>query len=282
MVVSSPKPQVGPHSTGRQFRGRRKVRLGDVTPAGRLRLDALTRYTQDVSDDDTTDAGMATEPAWVVRRTSVDVVCSAALAEHLTFTTFCSGLGSRWAERRLRIIGDQGAHYEVATLWICIDPISGRPTKLTEQFLEIYGQAAGGRVVKARLSHPKPPPDVSREPWPLRAVDFDTLGHVNNAAYWAVVEEDLAESEPAGQFRATIEYSTGLAPMASVLVARSELERESVPERFIWWMAAGEVPAASASLVPLPLGLYPADSVLAESEATDEAADSGGSRSALR
>src|SRR3546814_5593560 len=38
---------------GRVFEGARRVRLGDVSPAGRLRLDAATRYLQDLSADDT-------------------------------------------------------------------------------------------------------------------------------------------------------------------------------------------------------------------------------------
>ncbi len=41
---------------GRIFTAARSVRLGDVTPRGRLRLDATVRYLQDVSHDDTEDA----------------------------------------------------------------------------------------------------------------------------------------------------------------------------------------------------------------------------------
>ena len=49
-----PSPLAPLPEVGRRFTGERKVRLGDVGRSGRLRLDALTRYTQDVSDDDTT------------------------------------------------------------------------------------------------------------------------------------------------------------------------------------------------------------------------------------
>ena len=267
MPDKPPEPQAEPLSEGRQFTGKRKVRLGDVTPSGRLRFDALTRYTQDVSDDDTTAAGLAADPAWVVRRTTVDVVRPAHLAETVSFSTFCSALGRRWAERRLRIVGDVDAHYEVSTLWICVDVHTGRPRELTEQFHALYGSAAGGRTVTARLSNPKPEPDSSLVSWPLRAVDFDTLGHVNNAAYWALIEEALAPQPIAGNadfgspavtgpVRVNLEYSAGLSPTEQVAVA-SEAHEDS--GRCWWWLAGEDRElAASALLMPLPEGLYSA------------------------
>jgi acyl-ACP thioesterase len=227
---------------GRRFQGWRKVRLGDVTPSGRLRLDALTRYTQDVSDDDTTDAGLSPEPAWVVRRTLVEVGAPAVLAETIRLTTYCSGLGRRWAERHLSVVGDAGAAYEVSTLWICIDPVAGRPTTLTDEFLAIYGSSAGGHTVNARLTHPKPVEGADHRPWPLRVADFDTLNHVNNAAYWAVIEEDLAANGPSGPFRASVEYRDGIVPTDEVTVASADL----AAGRCLWWLTGDGALAASA------------------------------------
>ena len=262
--------------TGRRFTGRRKVRLGDVTASGRLRLDALTRYTQDVSDDDTTDAGLAPEPAWVVRRTTVTVAQEARLGEELAFTTYCSALGRRWADRTLDIRGSEGALYQVVTLWICVDPISGRPCELTEQFLAIYGEAAQGRTVSARLINPKlgaagsapgdaaTPAEAGRGswPWPLRAVDFDTLGHVNNAAYWAVAEESLEAAPLAGDSSSGVdgaddgsvsgplvaraEYGTGLDPADRVTVHEAEVGSA----RVLWLVTTDGATAATISLDP--------------------------------
>lgn len=249
-------------ATGRRFTGRRKVRLGDADRWGRLRLDALTRYAQDVSDDDTTDAGLAAEPGWVVRATTVDVLVTASLAEELTFTTFCSGVGRSWAERRLSVVGAEGARYEIATVWICINSTTGAPSKLTPQFLEIYGSAADNRRVSARLQNDKPPSDkdqVAIDRWPLRAVDFDVYGHVNNAAYWAVLEQWLTDAPDAPR-RIRLEYGAGIEPIDSVAVAR--LIDESGPEAgsslTLWWLPDGEgrPPAACAAAASIPSGLY--------------------------
>ena len=237
--------------TGRFFSANRKVRLGDVTPSGRLRLDALNRYTQDVSNDDTTDAELSEETAWVVRRTHVDVHHHASLGERLTLTTFCGALGRRWADRRICVRGDAGAHYEVATLWIHLDPGSGRPLALSDQFLSIYGSAAGDRTVKAKLLLPKYDGALvetsgGHRRWPTRSVDFDPQQHMNNAAYWAVFEELLAEAECPPTFRATVEYGAGIAMDATVDLA--VVVDDGVTR--VWWLASGEGVQCEVSVQP--------------------------------
>ncbi len=210
-MIRVSEPLVPVPASGRTFTQVRKVRLGDVRPDGSLRFDALIRYAQDVSNDDTTDADLVDDLDWVVRRTTVDVVRDAAFGERLTFTTFCSGLGSCWAERRLRVLGDRGAHLEVASLWVHLDTGSGRPRKLSAQFKDLYGEAAQGRVVRARLLHGSPSDSTPRRHWPVRFVDFDIFDHMNNAAYWAAVEELIAErSFPTWGVRVELEYGHGV------------------------------------------------------------------------
>jgi acyl-ACP thioesterase len=164
-----------------------------------------------VSGDDTADAGLVDDIAWVVRRTLVEVHQSPRFRERMTMTTFCSGTGRSWAERRVSLEGDQGGAVEAVSLWVHLDAESGRPLVLPEGFQERFGEAAAGRKVSARLSLPaEVPPDAVRTPWPLRATDLDPLGHVNNAATWAVVEEGLAaldkQRRPRPPLRAEIEY----------------------------------------------------------------------------
>jgi acyl-ACP thioesterase len=176
---------------GRVFTRCRPVRLGDVDVRARLRLDAIARYLQDIATDDATDAALDDAFGWVVRRTMIEVRRAAALDETLRLSTFCAGTGRSWAERRTSITGDRGAAIEAVSLWIRVDPTSGRPTGLGDDFLATYGEAACGRRVSPRLQLPAPPTDAAARPWAIRRVDVDPLGHVNNAAQWAVVEELL-------------------------------------------------------------------------------------------
>ncbi len=237
---------VGRPRSGRVFEGARKVRLADVSPAGRLRLDAAARFLQDVSADDTADSAMPDAEAWVVRRTVIDVQVFPRYLEPLELATWCSGTGSHWAERRISIRGAGGGGIEAATTWVHFDATTGRPSRIPAGFDEIYGEAAGGRRVKARLDHPDPPPEVHRRfAWPLRFTDFDVLGHVNNAACWQVVEEALADRRDLrAPLRAEVQHRTAIERGTQV-----EVQVEDSDEMHLWATANGTI-AVTASVVP--------------------------------
>ncbi len=237
------------------------MRLGDVRPDGKLRFDSLVRYAQDVSNDDTTDAELLDDLAWVVRKTTVDVVVEAEFGETLHFVTFCSGLGGRWAERRLHVVGDRGASIEIATLWVHLDADTGRPTHLSNQFIDLYGEAAQGRKVSARLEHGEPGPAAQERSWPVRFVDFDIFDHMNNAAYWAAVEELIAERavSPVG-CRAALEYGHGIDHGDDVTLVVDDYASPLDPRAdgfALWWSAAGADKAAASGVVhPIPASWY--------------------------
>lgn len=175
---------------GRRFTHERLVRLGDVTVSGRLRLDALARYLQDVASDDVRDAGI--DAPWVMRRLALTVGTLPRFDEMVELVTFASGAGPRIAERRTTVTVDGRVGAEAVAIWVYVDAESGRPAPLEDWFFELYGEASGGRRVSSRLRLPGPPADAATRPWPLRASDFDVLGHVNNAVYWEAVEDELA------------------------------------------------------------------------------------------
>jgi acyl-ACP thioesterase len=192
---------------GRVFRASRRVRLSDVDATGRLRLDAVARYLQDVATDDIADAGWGEhDNLWIVRRTRIDVARPLSGGEIVELATWCSGTAASAAARSTSLRGDRGGRIDTETIWIHLDA-DGRPARLAQRFHELYGPSAGGRRASTRLELGEPPPDARRRPWPLRRTDIDELGHVNNAAYWAAVEEGLA---PPGPCEALLEYKQPL------------------------------------------------------------------------
>lgn len=212
---------IGRPAVGRVFEAARRVRLADVSPAGRLRLDAVARFLQDVSADDTADAALPDAEAWVVRKTVIEVAAFPRYLDPLRLATWCSGVGSHWAERRISIEGERGETIEAASTWVHVDAATGRPARLSPAFHDLFGAAAGGRRVNARLDHVDPGdlPATEPVPWRLRFSDFDVLGHVNNAACWQIVEEALAaHRELRAPLRAEVQHRRALERAAAVEV----------------------------------------------------------------
>jgi acyl-ACP thioesterase len=244
---------------GRVFRARRRVRLGDAAPSQRLRLDACARYLQDIGNDDTEESGLDAETGrsggvWVVRRAVVDVLSPPRWGEWLDLATWCSGLGGRWAGRRLSMVGEDGGRVEVDTLWVHLRPETFVPARLPDSFLDIYGEAAGGRRISAKHMLDGPPTDASADQlewvrWPLRAVDYDVMNHVNNAAYWSAIEEVLARSpgrDPhprADQpVRAVLEYGSGIEIGAPVELL---VRRDGDKQLDVWFTIDGAAHATA-------------------------------------
>jgi acyl-ACP thioesterase len=207
-------------TAARRFTAARKVRLGDVDPRGRLRLDSIARYLQDVANDDAVDAGEAPSQPWVVRRVALSLDGWPRLHDRVEAATWCSGVGARWAERSTSLVG-AGGRVDAAALWVYVDPKTLLPARLPERFFAIWG-GDGLPKVRGRLTHGDPPEaGVAWRPWPLRATDHDVLDHMNNAAYWAAVEEAFADRahDITG---AEIEYRVPITPDQAVSLGTAD------------------------------------------------------------
>jgi acyl-ACP thioesterase len=217
---------------GRRFETSRRVRLADADPSGRLRLDALARFLQDIAADDAFDVGLR-DATWVVRRTVLAIDGRPRYGDRIELTTYCGGIGSRFAERRTSVVGPS-SRIEASSLWVHLDD-RGRPLPLPPRFVEAYAEAADGRTASSRLALPAPDDGAGRRPWPLRATDFDVLGHVNNAVYWSMIED-----EPLAAGKALLEYRTPVEPGTELDLVRSEDGTRR------WLVSAGGVHAAVA------------------------------------
>jgi acyl-ACP thioesterase len=219
----------------RVFRTERPIRLSDTDANGRLRLDAVARYLQDVASDDWADAGFESHThVWVVRKTWIEVEAPFTRDEQVDLSTWCSGIAGTSASRRYSLRGNAGGAIEAESVWIHLDH-SLRPLRLPKAFVEIYGASAAGNGVATRFVLPAPPA-VEGESWPLRGTDIDRLGHVNNAVYWQPVEERFG----AAVRRAELEYRKPVDLTDDVRVVASESA--------LWLVVGGDVRAAAAIL----------------------------------
>jgi acyl-ACP thioesterase len=199
---------------GRVFEQVARPGFADCAPSGRLRLDALARWLQDVAYADVAEAGLAEEAVWVVRRTRIRVQRFPRFGETYALATFCSGMGRMWAERRTSIgrMGEGHADVEAVSLWVHLHPGDWRPVPLGQRELELYGTSAAGRRVTARLRHPPPGADAQASTWTFRATELDIAGHVNNAAYWQPLEEQLLAGPEPAEIDVEVEYRTPCQP----------------------------------------------------------------------
>ena len=236
---------------GRAFVADQRVRLGDVTTQGRVRLDALARYFQDIAADDAAEAHLPDDRGWILRRMTYDISRLSAIYEDLEVTTRCTGVGGRWAERTTTLVGNElndartalrpGVLVTARAVWVYVSVDTGTPRSLPEEFFVAYGEGVRANKVSARLTHPGPPPDAPRVGWVLRSTDFDVFGHVNNALYWVPVEDFLAGAGAQhGVRRATIEFGVGVDPGEHCDLAEVVTEDE-----FAVWFLVGEEVRAS-------------------------------------
>ena len=199
-------PGIPVPSRGRTFTARRRVRLADVDPRGRVRLDALARLLQDVAIDDVQETGWGTPShLWFVRRIRIEIHEPFLADQEVELVTWCSGLAAIAAGRRWSVTGDGAGRAEVDSVWIHLDR-NQRPARI--EGFGAYGDATEGRTVSTRLELPDPPDDAQTIPWSLRATDIDRHGHLNNAIHWQAVEHVLASShlDPARPLVAELDY----------------------------------------------------------------------------
>lgn len=219
--------------------------FADCAPSGRLRLDGIARWLQEIAYADVQDAGLHLCAVWVVRRTRLRIRRFPRFSEAVSATTFCGGLGRMWAERRTTLTrpGEPEPDVEAVTLWVHLAPDSWRPVPFSEAEIAVYGANLPDRRVSARLRHPAPAEAIEVGRWHFRAAETDLAGHVNNTCYLQVLEEELITRERDPEtLDLELEYRTPAQPGEQRVLASGPL-RWIVSE-------AGEVHASAVVLEP--------------------------------
>ncbi|MDP0398152.1 acyl-[acyl-carrier-protein] thioesterase [Tsukamurella strandjordii] len=234
------------------------VRTGDVNPERRVRLDGVARYLQDMANDEMFHRGFeSTDPYWLVRRTIIDVLAPLSWPADVTLTRWCESTSSRWCNMRISLHDTAGGHVETEGFWIRFNADTGMPTHISDGGMEYLSKYVAETRLrwKALNTEPAPEPSASDHEFALRTTDYDPFQHLNNAAYWQLVEDDL-DGDPIllSPHRAIIEYLAPL-PLGSRVQVRGRRDDQGYRQWLFRLNEEGEPdpkPAAAISVIPLP------------------------------
>jgi len=242
-----------------------QLRAGDVDRLGRLRLDGVVRYMQDLGQDHLREMGYDdVHPLWIVRRTMVDMIGPIEFKDTVKLRRWCSGASNRWCEMRVRIEGRRGGLIESEAFWINFNRETQGPARIADDFMEALLRTTDVNRLrwKAYLkAGSREDADEIRE-FPIRVSDIDLFDHVNNSVYWKVVEEYLGPYPELldAPLRVTIEHDAPIAygdnlevlvhvyPPGSTEMFGTELTDRTV--RTLTYLVAGETKAV-ASIFPI-------------------------------
>ncbi|MGB3602109.1 MAG: acyl-ACP thioesterase domain-containing protein [Gordonia sp. (in: high G+C Gram-positive bacteria)] len=247
-----------------------RVRTGDIDQEMRVRLDAVARYLQDIANDNIAALPFyETDPFWIIRRTVIDVLEPITWPSDFTAERWCSALSTRWTNMRVRINAVSetnrfnsemrpNGHIETEAFWINMTE-SGLPARISDLAMETLEPMTDEHRLKWKAMNPGKAPAAADVDLPdrehvLRITDFDPFKHLNNAAYFEAVEDELVDHPDliAKPHRAVIEYLRAIQPGMQVTI-----RRQRIGDTLLMWVMtpddAGNLQvAASVSVTLIP------------------------------
>lgn len=235
-----------------------RVRTDDVDQEMRVRLDGTARYLQDIANDniEATDFHDS-DPFWIVRRTVIDVIEPISWPATVTLQRWCGALSTRWTNMRVRVTAEHETNrfnpqmrppglIETEAFWINVND-KGMPSRITDEAFGMLAAMTDEHRLRWKTMNPEPAPEPGETDrvHVLRSTDFDPFKHLNNAAYWEAVEDELLEHTDltARPHRAIIEYLRPITPGAQMTIRR---RRDG--DRLSMWMIVDDQTAATISV----------------------------------
>jgi acyl-ACP thioesterase len=179
-----------------------RVRAYEAGPDGRVTIQTVCNYLQEIAGNHAERLGVATDQlidqgmAWVLGRLRVRVDRYPDWREEVEIETWPSAADRMTAQRDFLLRDDAGRQIGVATTtWLIIDVQRRRPVRMPE-----FVDALPRPDYHPALEHRPPPPEAPAEiagsiPFTVRISDLDMNRHVNNVRFieWALeaVPQDI-------------------------------------------------------------------------------------------
>lgn len=214
----------------RIYKSKRRVRVGDCDSKGRLRVDAIARYLQDIGYDDTNDLGLGDGGRWVARSIEIENLAKDSKLwpirnEIVSLETFCGGIGKVIAQRNVDIFLSDKKSIQTKTLWVSLDE-NYKPTVVPSWLKQTYPEAfnvSSKRLLATQVTEKELQSIISFQ-FNLRQSDIDINLHANNSFAFDVLFEASQLCGYENFSRTYIEYHAAidLDDEVTVLVSKDE------------------------------------------------------------
>ena len=189
------------------------IRFSEVDAEKNLTLTSLINYFQDctIFHSESLGAGFEyLEPehkAWVLNSWQVILHRLPRFGEKVVVSTWPYAFTTLSGDRNFLLQTSDGEILAAAnSFWVFTDTATGRPSKLTPDYVSKYPLEPPYEMEYASRKIPLPTDYVTEAPFQITKQQLDTNNHVNNAQYIRMAEAYLPEQFPVGEFRA--EYRT--------------------------------------------------------------------------
>lgn len=195
----------------------RKVTYSEVAWDGCADAAQIVRYFQDCSTLQSDALGVGIDfleqhqHVWMLTAWQIDFRRRPKLGETVVTGTWAYGFDAMYGYRNFILKGTGGADgdddeiYAVAnSIWVLIDMKTGRPSKLTAEYVDGYGTEEKYPMDYEPRRIRLPKEMESKTEFYVNRSDLDTNRHVNNARYISMALEYLEDGENIRQLR--VEY----------------------------------------------------------------------------
>lgn len=209
-----------------------RVRYSEVDAQSRLTWPALLDYFQDCSVFQSEQLKVGVEYlaknhlAWVLSSWQICKNDFPRLGEQIAVQTWAYDMKGFYGYRNFSMNDGQGKRLAYAnSVWVLMDTHAGRPIRVPENMMEIYGREQGIVMECSERKIRIPKEMAAREAIAVQSYFIDTNHHMNNGKYVLIAQEFLPEDFQIGEIR--VEYKKA-AKLGDILYPKVAVEEERV------------------------------------------------------
>lgn len=186
-----------------------RVRYSEVDERQNLTLNGVINYFQDCSTFQSEEIGLGIQRlarerrAWLLSSWQIIIGRLPKFGEKITVQTWAYGFKAFYGDRNFALLDADGNRIVSAnSLWVFVDTVSGKPTKIGQEQLDGYTMEKRLDMDYAPRKIALPEGMAEMERFPVLRHQLDTNHHVNNGQYIQMAHEFLPEGFRLYQMRA--------------------------------------------------------------------------------